>query len=70
MRFVRNKVYEYHVRVEKKAEIADFSTFFVKILSALAYVHIFSYLCAQIALMSKWQRFDFGKEFVEVKSER
>jgi hypothetical protein len=31
--------------VEKKAKIADFSTFFAKIVCALAYVHIFYYLC-------------------------
>ena len=35
--------------MEKKAEDADFSTFFVKIVNALAYVHFFSYLCAFFA---------------------
>ena len=35
--------------MEKKAEDADFSTFFVKIVYMLAYVHIFLYLCAFFA---------------------
>lgn len=35
--------------MEKEAENADFSTFFVKIVNALAYVHFFSYLCAFFA---------------------
>ena len=33
------------MRVEKKVENANFSTFFAKIVYALAYVHIFLYLC-------------------------
>ena len=35
--------------MEKEAENADFSTFFVKIVNALAYVHFFLYLCAFFA---------------------